>query len=135
MTESSPPMLAEHPLDHDSPRNWGWYVILRVGEVIRDEWTNVGVLVYNRDEDLIWSCYDSLDRAISRGDAHQHWPTETYLAQYHEAVPTMNAVRSALGRDGHSLSCMQMTEPRGTYLGAGMGESIFRRFCAPIQYQ
>ena len=107
----------EKPYDPEAPRAAGKYVVIRASaHITTDEWTNVGLMVFDWSDNQIFAKVGPFDRAIARRDlgAADHW--KEYLHLYPKNYPTLEQVRRSLQATGHFMSHVQMTEPRSLLL-------------------
>lgn len=113
-----------------SHTEWGHYVVIRVGDSLRDEWTNIGIMIFNRAGDQIAARMDNLDRAIRRGDirADSGQGFIDHVQQYPELFLNMNLVRKTLDSVSHSMSVLQMTQPRATSINDVDMDVLWRLF-------
>ena len=115
------------PYDTDQPQTWGSYVVMRASHhPSTDEWTNIGVMVYDKDGKQIWAKMGPFDRAIARGDLTAH--TAKGCDQRHKAYESIEQVKRALESLGHAMSSIQITEPRATAIDPECCWSIYQSF-------
>lgn len=89
-------------------KKYGKWVKIRVTKnPSLDEWTNVGVMVFDEYGKRIYGKMN-FDRAIQRGDA-SYWILER--DKEYERYNTLEDVDRALNSMGHAMSSIQVTEP------------------------
>jgi hypothetical protein len=102
------------PYNPDAKSEWGKYVVIRAShDQLTDEWTNIGVMVFNKAGERVFCKIGPMQRAIARGDLNQGCGVDSFEA-ISERYQTMEDVEQALRSDGHYMSNIQLTGPRGT---------------------
>ena len=97
---------------HVTQRKWGQYVIVRTTRRLSsDEWTNIGVMVFDENGKKVFNRIGPYERAIKRGDMRSE---PSWLPSYCDLNATLEDIKKTLTHDGHYMSSIQMTEPRGT---------------------
>jgi hypothetical protein len=94
----------------------GHYVVVRAGDVPRDEWTALGVICFDDEGRQTFSRFDT-SRAIQRGDLPDAESMRNYIDGYAAEVPTLDAVKERRETTAHAMSFIQMTEPRAYLMG------------------
>lgn len=88
---------------------YGKYTVMRTTQdPMRDEWTNIGVIVFDPDGNQIYARM-GFERALARGDISEQvagYSTERYKAYEH-----IEQVERALESQGHMMSSIQIRAP------------------------
>lgn len=117
------------PYDTDNTRLWGKYVVVRTTHsVSSDEWTNIGVIIFDSEGKQIWAKMGPFDRAIRRGDLDIHDEQHTRGKELPKAYQTLEQVERALQSMGHAMSSIQITPPRATSVDIECCWSIYDDF-------
>lgn len=107
----------------------GKFVLVRAGDLGRDEWTTIGVVCFNDKGKQTDSRFDTR-RAVRRGDLPD--PSENeflheYLKDYAQSIPSLDVVNERRATEGHAMSMIQMTEPR-PYVGPDTEGVLYEHF-------
>ncbi len=107
-------------------KRWGKYTIVRVGNAIAGEWTNVGVIVFGPGGEQVGSRMDGLERAIRRGDWVGSWDWDT--PSYPGTVGTLAELERMLESTAHAMSIIQCREPLATLITHGIVDDLWAIF-------
>lgn len=105
----------------------GSYAVIRVGDPVRREWTNVGIVLFDNRGRKIGSRFDTMDRAIHRGDwvkGQESLTPEEWALQYTTSAATLHYLKMG---DYHALSRIQTWEHLFCRLEEGTLNLLFNR--------
>lgn len=108
------------------PTLQGYVIKIRAGSLLRDEWTNIGVLLYDYEGNLV-AHKISTDRAIRRGDLPSTELACWVLEGYPSSCRTLDDAKQTRERS-YTWSCIQITEPGRCLLVEGTFESLCRAY-------
>lgn len=109
---------------------YGKYYIVCVGEQIRNEVTNVGVILFNKEGIQVGAKMDTPDRALKRGDIveTEYDSLAAHLKVYPECVPNLEILEKKIDSTGHCMSTVQIHLGGGTLLTEDINEILNRLF-------
>jgi hypothetical protein len=107
--------------------SYGRYTVIRAAaNPSRDEWTNVGLIVFNEGGDRVYYKVD-FTRAFARGDMRPEL-AESYGNCY-SRLDHIGQLERTLQGTGHAMSCIQLREPLPTaVLGERYYDELFDHF-------
>lgn len=95
-----------------------YYTILKVGDNYRDEWTNIGVAVFD-DEGQFFDCRiaQNLERAQRRNDQwYDDWTPAYFRTWVGDMAPDVATLRKRQDTFAHCMSCVQLSDPAASLL-------------------
>lgn len=104
----------------------GQYVIVHAKNFYsNNEWTNIGVIVFDENGKKVFDRMGPFGRAIGRGDL-KVFQTQ-FLPDYAKRFETLDDVKQSLGSTGHAMSNVQITEPLFIRLHEQCFEQLYQR--------
>lgn len=101
-----------------------WVRVRATRHIASDEWTNVGVLMYDAVYgEQKFARVGPFDRAIVRGDMMRDWAPR--FEDFADRYKTIEQVRQSLRSTGHHMSPVQLGEPLGCVVDDEHFENLY----------
>lgn len=111
-------------------KTFGTYYIAVIGDPLRKEWTNVGVIVFDEEGNQYEEYMDTVDRAVQRGDLTSKCGWVERLASFAQNFPNVESVKKSMESTGHAMSRLRIMEGGTTVIREDVVSELFEALVA-----